>query len=99
MNYKFVISAFFVLALQSCQTNLSNEDIKSHVWKCGVPCGLSDVLIFDENTIIRNDTIFHRNEPYGKIVKRTSNFDEDTKISVVNFRNLITKDTCIYHAK
>ncbi len=99
MKYRFAISAFFVLALQSCQTNLSNEDITASVWKCGVPCGLSDVLIFGKNHTIRNDTIFHHTAPYGKIVKRISDFDEDTKISVINLRDSNTKDTCIYHAK
>ncbi|MGV8993685.1 MAG: hypothetical protein ACOH1O_06235 [Flavobacterium sp.] len=99
MRYRFAFSAFFTLALQSCQTNLSNEDITASVWKCGVPCGLSDILIFDKNTTIRNDTIFHHTAPYGKIVRRISDFDEDAKISVINLRDSNTKDTCIYHAK
>lgn len=99
MRYRFAFSAFFAFALQSCQTNLSNEDITASVWKCGVPCGLSDILIFDKNTTIRNDTIFYHTAPYGKIVKRISDFDEDTKISVINLRDLYAKDTCIYHAK
>lgn len=93
MKYRFVISVVFVLALQSCQRNISDEDITANVWKCGVPRGLNDVIIFDGNTIIRNDTIFHNKTPYGKIVKRISNFDEDIKISVINFGSSNAKDT------
>lgn len=99
MKYRLVISLVFALALQGCQRNLSDEDIRVHVWKCGVPCGLNDVIIFDKNTTIRNDTIFRYRAPYGKIVKRISNFAQDTKISVINFESSKAQDTCIYHAK
>jgi len=95
---KLVIFAILGLAA-SCQKTLSDEEIKGYTWKCGTFCGLKDVIIFNENTILRNDTIFFKNEPYGKIVKRTNNFDEDTKISVINLQNSVIKDTCVFHAK
>jgi hypothetical protein len=95
---KIVFISILVLAV-SCQKTLSDAQIKSYVWKCGTFCGLKDAIIFDENTILRNDTIFFKNKPYGKIVKRTNNFEEDTKISVINLENSVIKDTCVFHAK
>jgi len=69
------------------------------VWKCGQPCGLGDVMVFDLRNAIKNDTIFYNNLPYAKIVQRTYNWDEDVKIAVMNLINTNIKDTCIFHAK
>ncbi|MDA6069620.1 hypothetical protein NJT12_08310 [Flavobacterium sp. AC] len=91
-----IASLFLIL---SCQKTLSDNEIKEYVWKCGIPCGLGDIIVFNQNTVLRNDTIFLKNIPYGKIVKRTCDFDEGTKISVINLENSVIKDTCIFHAK
>ncbi|KFF06219.1 hypothetical protein [Flavobacterium reichenbachii] len=95
---KTIVFAGLLLIL-GCQKTLSDSEIKGYAWKCGFSCGLGDVIIFNENTDLRNDTIFVANKPYAKIVKRTNNFDEDTKISVINLRNPVIKDTCVFHAK
>lgn len=96
---KKLLALSMILFAVSCQKTLSDKEIISHVWKCGTPCGLSDVIIFNENTILVADTIFYKNKPYGKIVKRTNNFDEDTKISIINLENPVITDTCVFHAK
>ncbi|WP_193844646.1 hypothetical protein [Flavobacterium hungaricum] len=83
----------------SCKKTLSDEQITQHFWKCGQPCGLRDVIVFDQNTILKSDTIFWNQKPYAKIVKRTYNFDEDTKIAVINLENPAIRDTCIFHSK
>ena len=83
----------------SCTKELSDEQIKERFWKCGVSCGLADILKFDHNTVLKNDTIFFKGLPYGKIIKRTNSFDEDIKIAVINLKNPAIKDTCIFHAK
>jgi hypothetical protein len=95
---KIVVFGSLLLIL-GCQRTLSDKEIKKHAWKCGVPCGLGDIIVFNKNTVLRNDTLFFKNKPYGKIVKRTNNFDEDTKISVINLENPVIKDTCVFHAK
>jgi hypothetical protein len=99
---KTIVFVSFLLLSQlsiSCKKTLSDQEIKEYVWKCGEPCGLGDVLLFDGRTILRNDTIFLEKIPYGKIVKRTNDFDEDTKISIINLENPVIKDTCVFHAK
>lgn len=99
---KIVVFVSFFLLSQlclSCKKTLTDEQIKGYFWKCGEPCGLGDVIVFNENTLLRNDTIFLKEIPYAKIVKRTNKFDEDTKISVINLENPVIKDTCIFHAK
>ena len=83
----------------SCKETLSDEQIKQYLWKCGEPCGLGDIIIFNENAILKNDTIFLNQKPYAKIVDKTNDFDEDTKIAVINLQNPAIKDTCIFHAK
>lgn len=99
---KIMILISFLLLSQlsiSCKKAITDEEIKESFWKCGTPCGLGDIIIFNENTLLRNDTIFLKEIPYAKIVKRTNNFDESTKISVINLENPAVKDTCVFHAK
>ncbi|MFD1603081.1 hypothetical protein ACFSJW_06725 [Flavobacterium artemisiae] len=83
----------------SCEKTLSDEQIKQYMWKCGQPCGLGDLIVFNQNVILKNDTIFLNQQPYAKIVDKTNGFDEDTKIAVINLQNPVIKDTCIFHAK
>jgi glyceraldehyde-3-phosphate dehydrogenase/erythrose-4-phosphate dehydrogenase len=101
MKKIFLLFSWFCLLqlVVSCKKTLSDEEIKEHFWKCGETCGLADVLQFDQNTILKNDTIFFKGVPYGKIVKRTNSLTEDTKIAIINLKNPAIKDTCIFHAK
>ena len=88
-----------LITIISCTKTLSDEEIKSQVWKCGKPCGLGDVIVFHENVKLIQDTIFLNEKPYAKIVKRSFDLDEDTKIQMINLQGNSVKDTCIFHAK
>lgn len=88
-----------LILIISCTKTLSDEEIKSYVWKCGQPCGLGDAIVFNENVKLIHDTLFLNEKPYAKIVKRSFDWDEDTKIQVINLQNSSVKDTCIFHAK
>lgn len=98
-NFLLILS----LTLPSCtQTSISDKEIMQKVWKCGKPCGLGDLLIFEKTNymIIRNDTILRLGNPLAKIVKRNFNrWTEDTKIHLINIQDKAYKDTCVYHAK
>ena len=105
MMKKINLSILFLYLwlFSSCiKVTLSDQEITAQVWKCGQPCGLSDVLVFDKThqTTIRNDTIVRSGLPIAKIVKRDFNrFTEDTKIHVINLQQTLENDTCVYHTK
>src|SRR5215217_6463280 len=97
-NIKCFMSAIFsACLLQSC--TLSDTHITAHLWKCGTPCGLQDVLAFDplsKNTRLEQDTIYHTYRPVAIIIKREYRLWADNRLHIIN---IATKDTCIYYEK